>query len=150
MLKKTGKNKKRGGAAPPLSFAPSVGVGLAVCVVSLIVTALLLSALLLCTDDPDALIIPAAIAVFYISAMSGGAAASLLRRGDCGASLCVGGSVYLIILILSLILPAGMGEKIGTLPAAALVAPMLLFAFLGGLAVTSALTKKRKHPHRRR
>ncbi len=111
----------------------------------------LFSAIVYATPDPGSLVLPAALAAAYIASFFGGLASSWINHGEsipCG--LITGGGFFVILILLSLIIPGGAGSKIGFWASAGLHALIIIFSLLGAFAGTSLRESgKRKRPKRR-
>ena len=138
--------KKRRDASP----ASAIAVGLAVSLISAVSLITLSAIIVYATADPGKLILPAALAALYLSSFFGGLAASLYMRGDTPCGIFCGLAYFVLILLLSLILPHGAAEKVGMGLSVALHAATPLFAFLGGLAATNGLNNRARRHKRRR
>lgn len=146
------KNKRRTPAAQSEpSLARGVLTGLAVCVLGASVLLFLVSAAVYSTPDPGSLALPAALALLYISAFAGGLTASFKNRGEpvaCG--LLTGGGFFLILIMLSFLLPGG-SSGLGFWMSAGLHLLSVAFAILGGMAGISLRRTggRRRKIHRR-
>ncbi len=120
------------------------------CVLSLILL-VLFSAIVYSTPDPGSLVLPTALAAAYLSAFFGGFAAAWLNRGDplpCG--LMTGGAFFVVMLLLSLVIPGGAESKVGFWTSAGLHALIILFSLLGAFAGTSLRESGRHKRHKKR
>ncbi|MBQ9079825.1 MAG: hypothetical protein IJY27_02025 [Clostridia bacterium] len=143
MSKNKHHQKKRESSSPALAIIKGLAVS-AICAVSMITLAAII---VYSTADPASFVLPAALAALYISCFAGGLASSLSYDGDVLCGVMSGAAVFVIIILLSLLLPGGASERVGTGISIALHAVSILFAFFGALAASSI---SRRHTKRRR
>ncbi len=140
----TKKARRERRQASPIS---AIALGLAVSLISAVSLITLSAIIVYATADPGRLILPAALVSLYISAFVGGLAASLYMGGDTPCGIFSGIAYFVLILLLSLVLPGGTSEKVGMGLSIALHTATPIFAFLGGLAATNILGAR---AHKRR
>lgn len=145
------KKRRRGRQdSSPASFSVALASGLAAAAASALLMLLILSGIVYSTPDPGSLILPAALAAFYISAFCGGFTAAFAMRGEPLLSGGLTGTVYFIaVLLLSLMLPGGACERVGVWASVGLHAVAVAFSLLGALAGTNIRMKEKRRPARR-
>lgn len=112
---------------------------------------LLFSIIVYSTPDPGKLVLPAALAAAYIASYAGGFTSAWKNRGEplpCG--LLTGGAFFVLLILLSLIIPEGTPSKISFWPSVGLHSLLIVFSLLGALSATSLRESSRhKRPRRR-
>lgn len=133
------------------SITRSILSGLLWAAAAVILLLFMLALAVYSTDDPGSLVLPAALAALYISAFAGGLAAAWKNRGDalaCGVLF--GGAMFLVIIIISLIIPGGAASKFGFWTSAGMHALLIPFSLLGAYAGVSLRQSGSSRRRRRR
>ena len=131
--------------AAPASLTRGVAQGLAVMLAASLALLLLFTAIVYSTSDPGKLTDVAALAALYIACFAGGMTAVLSCGGEMSAGLICGGIFWLLLLLVSLMIPGSTSW-----PSVGLHSVCLAFAAAGTFAATSLSARKRRAGKRRR
>lgn len=140
------KSSRKNQGSSPLSALLKGLIAATVCAFSMIT---LSAVVVFKAPDPGSLTVPAALASLYICGFVGGFTASLAFDGDVLCGLLCGGTIFTVIVLLSLILPGGASSSIGMGVSIALHAVCVLFSLLGALAASS-FVKSRSRRRRKK
>ena len=141
------KSSRKNRASSPLSAILKGLIAAIVCAFSMIT---LSAAIVFNTPDPGSLTIPAALASLYICGFVGGFAATLAFDGDVLCGLLCGGTIFMIIVLLSLLLPSGASKSIGIGASIGLHAVSVLFSLFGALAASSIVKSRSRRRRKKR
>ena len=141
------KSSHKNCSGSPLSAILKGLIAAIVCAISMIT----LSAIVVFkTPDPGSLTVPAALASLYICGFVGGFAASLAFDGDVLCGVLCGGTIFTVIVLLSLLLPGGAAKSIGMGASIGLHAVSVPFSLFGALAASSIVKSRSRRRRRKR
>ena len=124
--------------------------GLIVAAICALIMILLSALVVFKTPDPGSLTIPAALVSLYICGFVGGFAAALAFDGDVLCGLLCGGTIFMVIVLLSLLLPGGAAKSIGLGVSIGLHAVSVLFSLFGALAAASIVKSRSQRRRKKR
>lgn len=136
---------RRARRTAPMSLTQGVAQGLSVMLVASLALLLLFTAIVYSTSDPGRLTDAAALSALYMACFSGSMTAVLNCGGDMSAGFICSGIFWLLLLLVSLMIPGGTDWL-----SVGLHSVCLVFAAAGTFAAKSLSAKGRRSAKHRR